>query len=148
MVWMVKNLPAMRDSQVQSLGQEDPLEKGMTTHSSILTWRIPWTEELGWLQSKGSQRAGQTEQLTLSLNICKHLFFDSKTIKYLSHKILLENFIKIIFGCWIYFLLKCFSSWKYIILMNIYILCLWVMRTLWHFMGTCYCEYKTYYQFW
>ena len=44
---MVKNLPAMEETQVQSLGWEDPLEKQMATHSSILAWRIPWTEELG-----------------------------------------------------------------------------------------------------
>ena len=55
---MVKNLPAMQETWVQFLGQEDPLEKGMATHSSILAWRIPWTEESGRLQSKGSQRAG------------------------------------------------------------------------------------------
>ena len=48
---MVKNLPAMRETQIQSLGQEDPLEKGMATHSSILAWRILWTEEPGGLQS-------------------------------------------------------------------------------------------------
>ena len=42
---MVKNLPAMQETQIQSLGQEDPLEKGMATHSNIPTWRIPWTEE-------------------------------------------------------------------------------------------------------
>ena len=48
----------MQEIQVRSLGQEDPLEKGMTTHSSILAWRIPWTEEPGRLQSMGSQRAG------------------------------------------------------------------------------------------
>ena len=53
---MVKNLPAMQESWVQSLGQEDPLEMGMATHSSILAWRIPWTEEPGGLQSMGSQR--------------------------------------------------------------------------------------------
>ena len=52
----VKNLPAMQETQVQSLDWEDPLEKGMATHSSILAWRIPWTEELGGLQSMGSQR--------------------------------------------------------------------------------------------
>ena len=52
---MVKSLPAMQETQVQSLGQEDPLEKGMTTHSSIPAWRIPWTEEPGGLQSMGSQ---------------------------------------------------------------------------------------------
>ena len=50
---IVKNLPAMQESQVQSLGQEDPLEKGMATHSSILAWRIPWTEEPGGLQPMG-----------------------------------------------------------------------------------------------
>ena len=48
----------MRETQVQSLGQEDPLEKEMATHSSILAWRIPWTEEPGGLQSMGSQRVG------------------------------------------------------------------------------------------
>ena len=58
MAQMVKNLPAMGETQVQSLGQEDSLEKGMATHSSIVTWRIPWTEEPGGLQSTGSQRVG------------------------------------------------------------------------------------------
>ena len=53
---MVKNLPAMQESWVQSLGQEDPLEKEMATYSSILAWGIPWTEESGGLQSMGSQR--------------------------------------------------------------------------------------------
>ena len=52
---MVKNLPAVHETQVQSLGREDPLEKGMATHSSILAWRIPWTEEIGGLQSMGLQ---------------------------------------------------------------------------------------------
>ena len=52
----VKNLPAMREAWVQSLGWEDPLEKGMVTHSSILAWRIPWIGEPGKLQSMGSQR--------------------------------------------------------------------------------------------
>ena len=54
----VKNLSAMQETQVRSLGQEDPLEKGMATHSTILAWRIPWTEEPGGLQSMGSQRVG------------------------------------------------------------------------------------------
>ena len=53
---MVKNLPVMQEMRVQSLGQEDPLEKGMATHSSILAWRIPWAEKPGGLQSVGSQR--------------------------------------------------------------------------------------------
>ena len=52
----LKCLPAMRETQVRSLGQEDPLEKEMATHSSILAWRIPWTEEPGRLPSTGSQR--------------------------------------------------------------------------------------------
>ena len=53
---MVKNLCAMQETRVQSLGQENPLEEGMTIHTSILAWRIPWTEELGGLQPTGSQR--------------------------------------------------------------------------------------------
>ena len=56
MTQIVKNLPAMKDTQVRSLGQEDLLEKEMATHSSILAWRILWTEEPGGLQSMGSQR--------------------------------------------------------------------------------------------
>ena len=57
MAQWVKNLPAMQEMWVQSLGQEDPLEEEMATHSSILSWKIPWTEEPGRLQSKQSQRA-------------------------------------------------------------------------------------------
>ena len=53
---MPKRLPTMRETQIQSLGREDPLEKEMATHSSILAWKIPWTEEPGRLQSMGSQR--------------------------------------------------------------------------------------------
>ena len=63
---MVKDLPAMLETWVQSLGQEDPLEKGMAIHSSILAWRIPWTEEPGRPQSVGSQRVRyMTERLSL-----------------------------------------------------------------------------------
>ena len=61
---MVKNLPAIQETGVQSLDWEDPLEKGMATHSSVLAWRIPWTEGSGRLQSIELQRA-MTEQLTL-----------------------------------------------------------------------------------
>ena len=60
---LVKNLPAMQDTQVQFLGQEDPLEKEMATHSSLLAWRIPWMEAPGRLQSMGSQELVTTEQL-------------------------------------------------------------------------------------
>ena len=55
---MGQNSPAMRETPDRSLGREDPLEKGTATHSSILAWEIPWTEEPGGLQSTGSQRAG------------------------------------------------------------------------------------------
>ena len=55
MAQMVKNLPAMQETQVRSLGREDSPEKGMATHSGILAWRIPWTEEPGGLQSMRSQ---------------------------------------------------------------------------------------------
>ena len=55
---MVKNLLVMQEIRVQSLGQEDTLEKGMATHSSVLAWEIPWTEKPGGLQSMGSQRVG------------------------------------------------------------------------------------------
>ena len=64
---MVKTLPAMRETWVLSLGRENPLEKGMATHSSILAWRIPWTEEPGGLQSMGLQ-SQMTEWLILSLS--------------------------------------------------------------------------------
>ena len=55
---MVKRLPTMRETRVRSLGQEDPLEKEMATHSSTLAWKIPWMEETLRLQSMGSQRVG------------------------------------------------------------------------------------------
>ena len=55
---MVKSSPAMQETRVRSLGQEDPLEKGMAIHSSILAWKIPWTEETGGLQSTVLQRVG------------------------------------------------------------------------------------------
>ena len=58
MAQRVKNLPVMQETQVLSQGLEDPLETGMATHSSILAWRIPWTEKPGGLESMGSQRVG------------------------------------------------------------------------------------------
>ena len=58
MAQRLKRLPEMQETWVQSLGREDPLEKEMATHSSILAWRIPWMEEPGRLQSMGSQRVG------------------------------------------------------------------------------------------
>ena len=61
--WTVKRLPTMRETQVRSLGREDPLEKEMATHSSIHAWKIPWTEEPGGLQFMGSQESDMTERL-------------------------------------------------------------------------------------
>ena len=60
---IVKNLPAMQETWVRSLSWEDPPEKGMTAHSSIIAWRIPWTEEPGGLQSLGLQESDRTERL-------------------------------------------------------------------------------------
>ena len=57
MAQTVKRLPTMRETRVRSLGREDPLEKETETHSSILAWKIPWTEELGWLLSMGSTKS-------------------------------------------------------------------------------------------
>ena len=64
MAQTVKNLPAMQETWVQSLGQEDPLEKGMATHSSILAWRTPWTEEPGGLQSIELQSQTRLKRLS------------------------------------------------------------------------------------
>ena len=69
---MVKNLPIMQETQVQALGGEDPLEKGMATHSSILAWRIPWAEESGRVQSMGSLRVGHDWATSLSLFTFMH----------------------------------------------------------------------------
>ena len=65
----VKRLPAMRETWVWSLGQEDPLEKEVATHSSTLAWKIPWTEKPGRLQSMGSQRVGHDWMTSLSLSV-------------------------------------------------------------------------------
>ena len=61
MAQMVKNLPAMQSTRFRSLGWEDPLEKGMATHSSILAWRIPWAEEPGELQFMGLKESDMTD---------------------------------------------------------------------------------------
>ena len=66
----VKLLPAMQESRVRSLGQEDPLEKEMATHSSTLAWKIPWMEEPGKLQSRGLQRVGHDRETSLYFSLC------------------------------------------------------------------------------
>ena len=69
MAQRLKRLPAMWETWVQSLGWEDPLEKEMATHSSILTWRIPWTEELGGLQSMGRKGRTQLSNFTFTFTL-------------------------------------------------------------------------------
>ena len=71
---MVKNLPAMQEILVRFLGWEDPLEKGMATHSSILAWRISWTEEPGGLQSMGLQAVGQVLATEYTHNVIMIIF--------------------------------------------------------------------------
>ena len=68
----VKNLPSMQKAWVQSLGQEDPLEQGMATQSSILAWKIPWTEESGWLWSTGSQKVGHDQATNTFILFTSH----------------------------------------------------------------------------
>ena len=69
----VKNLPMIWETQVRSLGQEDPLEEGMTTHSSIRDWRTPWTEEPGRLQPLRAQRVDTTERLSTRSSLTRGL---------------------------------------------------------------------------
>ena len=73
MAQIVKCLPTMWETQVRSLGQEDPLEKEMATHSSTLAWKIPWTEEPGSLQSMGSQRVRHDRATSLSLSLSTYM---------------------------------------------------------------------------
>ena len=94
---MGKNLPAMQETQVWSLGWEDSLEKGVAIHSSILDWRIPWIEEHGELQSMGSQRAGHdwvtnTHTHSISNTISKLLY-----VKKINNKDLAQGTIFYIF---------------------------------------------------
>ena len=81
----VKNLPAIWETKVWSLGSEDPLEKGMATHCSILTWKIPWTEVPGGLQSMGSQRvrhdwATNTSTFHIYIYVCIYIYIFSKFV--------------------------------------------------------------------
>ena len=76
---MVKRLPTMQETWVQSLGREDPLEKEMATHFSILAWRIPWTKEPDRLQSMGSQRVGHGWMTSLTYSLTKQFCFKEYT---------------------------------------------------------------------
>ena len=91
---MVKNLPAVQETQVWALGQEVPLEKGMTTHSSILTWRIPWTEKPGRLQSMVSQSQTRPSKLHIHFLIL---------IIWLQHHLINETNRKLFMCVWEFF---------------------------------------------
>ena len=87
----VKNLPAMQETRVLSLGQEDPLEKGMATHSSILAWRIPWSEEPGGLHSQWGHKESDTAE---RLNTCTH--FDVQTTCPLLHNFYISWYLPLL----------------------------------------------------
>ena len=89
---IVKSLPAMQETWVQSLGWEDPLEKKMATHSSILAWEIPWMEEPGWLQSMGSQRVRHDWTTSLLDDLCTPYFEKQWSIGYLLSQMLWDLF--------------------------------------------------------
>ena len=83
MAQRLKRLPAMQETWVRSLAREDPLEKEMASHSSILAWRIPWTEEPGGLQSMGSQRVGHDWATSLtSLHCIRYCKYSRDDLKY------------------------------------------------------------------
>ena len=107
LVQMVKNLPAIQETQVLSLGWKDSLEKGMATHSSILAWGIPWTEEPGRLQSRGLQRVRHDWATNINFNLVAHKgflsfgFFPSKSFSW-------SNIQKV----WLLFLLVPYFSFQ------------------------------------
>ena len=118
---MVKNLPAMWETLVWALGQEDPLKEEMATHSSILAWRIPWTEEPGGLQSMGSQRVRQdwvTNIFTFTLaNQPTFPAFVSRSVQ--KKLICSENLLFVVgknlyikLGCSHFYILKVEWQWK------------------------------------
>ena len=86
MVLTVKNPPAMQETRIQSLGQEDPLEKGTATHSSIFAWRIPWTEETGRLLSMGSQRVRHNRATNIFTFMWLWVAILANTEEYVSHR--------------------------------------------------------------
>ena len=100
---MVKNLPAMQETQVQSLVWEDSLEKGMFTHSSILNWRIPWIEEARGLQSMGSQRVGHN-WATLARDIISnvHLKIDFNFKQHRNYTFHDSHISVYILNCWLW----------------------------------------------
>ena len=75
---MVKNLPAKQENQLQSLGQEDPLEKRMAIHASIVAWRIPWKEEPGGYSPWGRRESDMTEKLTLAFTLTPYIKINSE----------------------------------------------------------------------
>ena len=103
----VKSPPAMPETWVQSLGWEDPLEEGMATHSSVLAWRIPWTEEPGRLQSSGLQRVRHDcRDLADMLNLFRNfqIVFQSSSIILHSYGRMSDQFLCILTNAWCHFL--------------------------------------------
>ena len=121
----VKNLSAMPETWVQSLHQEDPLEKEMATHSSILAWRISWTEEPGGLHSVGSQRI-RHGRVTDTCTFC----CISQVLPYLRNGRFFSSFPALVFSfvlcCLFFFLLKCFSSFVSFFLNIPWLFSLWL----------------------
>ena len=93
---MVKNLPTTQETGLRSLGQEDSLEKGMATHSSILAWRISWTGEPGRLQSMGSQKSWTRLSTHASMHLLNYL---TSILPNLIVKLMLQNVVPQIFYC-------------------------------------------------
>ena len=92
----------MRETQIRSLGWEDPLEKGMATHFSILAWRITMTEESGGLQFLGLQRVGHDEQITLSIYMWKEAYTYITLCLLFSRQVVSDSFVLGIYSCKIY----------------------------------------------
>ena len=94
MAQTVKNLPAVWETQVPSLGWKDPLEKGMITHSNILAWRIPWTKEPGGLQSMGLQRVGRDYESNTHIPTMEKLKWGRKEVRNWEWNDILNKVIK------------------------------------------------------
>ena len=97
---LVKNPPAMWETWVRSLGQEDPLEKEMATHSSTLAWKIPWTERPGRLQSMGLQRVGHYWTTSLFSDLWKDILLVHVDLYFVPLKERIENYSLLSEGCW------------------------------------------------
>ena len=117
MAQMVKNLPTKRDTPVQSLGWEDPLEKSMATNSSILAWSIPWTEEPGGLQSMGCKQSGITNTFTFTTKLS---YFSSREhiLRFPTDLWKWETFAYVVLAYKVYFLNCAASSCEFALILH------------------------------